>query len=566
MAVVGIDLGTTNSLVSVWQDGASRIIPNSLGELLTPSVVSVDDFGMVLVGRPAKDRLVSHPQQTASQFKRLMGSNEKVRLGNRTFSPEELSALVLRQLKADAESDLGEPVEEAIISVPAYFNNNQRTATLHAARLANLHVERLINEPTAASLAYGLQEKEQERNFIVVDLGGGTLDVSILEKFDDLLEVHATSGDSFLGGEDFTFAMVGAVCAKLALERQVLSREEQAHLYRLCDQAKKALAEEAVVEVVANVGGREHRVPFSRDDFSRCCGELLERIRAPLERSLKDSGMGREDFDDVILVGGASRMPLVRNFVGRLFGRIPSATIDPDLVVAMGAAVQAALKQRNQALRDTVLTDVCPFSLGIETAHRLEQGHKSGFFSVLIPRNTVIPASRVDRFFTIDDNQTDLRVAVYQGEQRLVKNNIHIGELTVRLPKAKAGEEAVDIRFTYDINGILEVQVDVVSTGARETLVIQNTTHNLDDDELARLLKNMASLKFHPREDSANLAVMNEAERMWAEALGEERDYIEQIIQYLDNALDSQDPQRAEEARDLVAKKLEELKARRGRW
>ena len=566
MAVVGIDLGTTNSLVSVWQNGTSRIIPNSLGELLTPSVVSVDDIGMVLVGRPAKDRLVSHPDQTASQFKRLMGSNEKVRLGNRTFSPEELSALVLRQLKADAESDLGEPVEEAIISVPAYFNNNQRTATLHAARLANLHVERLINEPTAAALAYGLQAKEEERNFIVVDLGGGTLDVSILEKFDDLLEVHATSGDSFLGGEDFTFAMVGAICSKLALDRQALSREEQAHLYRLCDQAKKALAEESVVEIVAKVGGREHRVPFSRDDFSRCCGELLERIRTPLERSVKDSGMGREDFDDVILVGGASRMPLVKNFVGRLFGRIPSATIDPDLVVAMGAAVQAALKQRNQALRDTVLTDVCPFSLGIETAHRMEQGHKSGFFSVLIPRNTIIPASRVDRFFTIDDNQTDLRVAVYQGEQRLVKNNIAIGELTVRLPKAKAGEEAVDIRFTYDINGILEVQVDVVSTGARETLVIQNATHNLDDEELARLLKNMEGLKFHPREDSANIAVMNEAERMWAEALGEERDYIEQIIQYLDNALDSQDPRRAEEARGVVASKLEELKARRGRW
>ncbi|MFL1407395.1 Hsp70 family protein [Marinobacter sp. M1N3S26] len=566
MAVVGIDLGTTNSLVSVWQDGESRIIPNSLGELLTPSVVSVDDRGMVLVGRAAKDRLVSHPEQTASQFKRLMGSNEKVTLGNRTFSPEELSALVLKQLKADAESDLGEPVEEAIISVPAYFNNNQRTATLHAAQLAGLNVERLINEPTAAALAYGVQEAEDERNFIVVDLGGGTLDVSILEKFDDLLEVHATSGDSFLGGEDFTFAMVGAVCGKLSMDRQALSREERAHLYRLCDQAKKALADEPVVEIAAKLGGGEHRVSFSREDFSHCCADLLERIRGPLERSVKDSGMGRGDFDDVILVGGASRMPLVKNFVGRLFGRIPSATIDPDLVVAMGAAVQAALKKRNQALRDTVLTDVCPFSLGIETAHKMEQGHRTGFFSVLIPRNTVIPASRVDRFFTIDDNQTDLRVVVYQGEQRLVKNNIRIGELSVKVPKARAGEESVDIRFTYDINGILEVQVDVVSTGVRETLVIQNTTNNLDDAELASLLKNMEKLKFHPREDSANIAVMNEAERMWSEALGEERDYIEQIIRYLEDALDSQDPQRAEEARGMVSDKLEELKARRGRW
>ena len=529
-------------------------------------MVSVDDRGMVLVGRAAKDRLVSHPEQTASQFKRLMGSNEKIALGQRTFSPEELSALVLKQLKADAESDLGEPVEEAIISVPAYFNNNQRTATLHAARLAGLNVERLINEPTAAALAYGVQEAEDERNFIVIDLGGGTLDVSILEKFDDLLEVHATSGDSFLGGEDFTFAMVGAVCAKLSMDHQALSREERAHLYRLCDQAKKALADETVVEIAAKLGGSEHRISFSREDFSQCCAELLERIRGPLERSVKDSGMDRADFDDVILVGGASRMPLVKNFVARLFGRIPSATIDPDLVVAMGAAVQAALKKRNQALRDTVLTDVCPFSLGIATARSMEQGHKSGFFSVLIPRNTVIPASRVDRFYTIDDNQTDLRVAVYQGEQRLVKNNIHIGELSVKMPRGEAGEEAVDIRFTYDINGILEVQVDVVSTGTRETLVIQNTTNNLDDGELAKLLKNMEKLKFHPREDSANIALMNEAERMWSEALGEERAYIEQIIGFFEEALDSQDPKRAEEAREVVSGKIDELKTRRGRW
>ncbi|TGN38847.1 molecular chaperone HscC [Marinobacter confluentis] len=566
MAVVGIDLGTTNSLVSVWQDGASRVIPNSLGELLTPSVVSVDDRDMVLVGRAAKDRLVSHPQLTASQFKRLMGTQEKVTLGRRTFSPEELSALVLKQLVADAENHLGETVDEAIISVPAYFNNNQRTATLHAAQLAGLHVERLINEPTAAALAYGIQEAEDERNFIVVDLGGGTLDVSILEKFDDLLEVHATSGDSFLGGEDFTFAMVGAVCEKLSMDMQALPPEERAHLYRLCDQAKKALGDQPAVEIAAKLGGAEHRVHFSREDFSQCSAELLERIRAPLERAVKDSGMNRSEFHDVILVGGASRMPLVKNFVVRLFGRIPSATIDPDLVVAMGAAVQAALKERNQALKDTVLTDVCPFSLGIETAQKSEQGHRGGFFAVLIPRNTVVPASRVDTFCTTGDYQTSLKIMVYQGEHRLVKNNVHIGELSVRVPRAPAGKEAADVRFTYNINGLLEVQVDVVSTGVRETLVIQNTSNNLGDAELTQLLENMQALKFHPREDSANIAVMNEAERMWSEALGDERDYIEQIVRYLENALDSQDPQRAAEARSLVAEKLNELKAQKGRW
>lgn len=566
MAVVGIDLGTTNSLVSVWQDDRSIIIPNALGELLTPSVVSVDKRGMVLVGRAAKDRLVTHPELTASQFKRLMGSAEVLTLGKHRYSAEELSALVLKQLKADAENYLGEPVSEAIISVPAYFNNNQRKATLNAAKLANLKVERLINEPTAAALAYGIQESAEERRFIIIDLGGGTLDVSILEKFEDLLEVHATSGDSFLGGEDFTYAMVGSVCEKLGRERQSLSREERAHLYRLCDEAKKALAEQHEVQISASIDGNASTIIFSRDEFSRCCAGLLERVRDPIERAIRDSGMTRDDFDDVILVGGGSRMPIVRNFIGRLFGRIPSATIDPDLVVAMGAAIQAALKQRNQTMRDTVLTDVCPFSLGIESSQELEQGLKSGFFSVLIPRNTVIPASRADRFYTVHDNQDEMRLAVYQGEQRLVKNNIKIGEFSVPVPRKKAGEEAVDVRFTYDINGVLEVQADVVGSGCRKTLVIQNTTTELNDDELQRLLKRMEKLKFHPREDSANIALMGEAERMWAESLGEERDYIEKLIRHFESAMDSQDPQRSSEARAEVEKRLNDLKAQRGRW
>ena len=566
MAVVGIDLGTTNSLVSVWQDGNSVIIPNALGDRLTPSVVSVDEQGMVLVGKAAKDRLVTHPELTASQFKRLMGSAEKLNLGKRSYSAEELSALVLKQLKADAESYLGEPVDEAIISVPAYFNNNQRTATLNAARLADLKVERLINEPTAASLAYGIQETEEERRFIVVDLGGGTLDVSILEKFEDLLEVHATSGDSFLGGEDFTFAMVGAVCEKLGRERQSLTREERAHLYRLCDEAKKALAEQHEVQLSASIGGAVQEICFTRDDFGNCCDALLQRIRDPIERAVRDSGMGRDDFDEVILVGGASRMPLVRNFVGRLFGCIPSTTIDPDLVVAMGAAIQAALKQRNQSLRDTVLTDVCPFSLGIETARDLNKGHQAGFYHVIIPRNTVVPVSRVDRFYTVSDNQDMVKLMVYQGEQRLVRHNIEIGELQVSVPRNKASAEAVDVRFTYDINGVLEVQAEVASNGARSHLVIQNTTTELDEAELALLLKEMEKLKFHPREHSANIALLGEAERMWAEALGEERDYIEELIQLFEAAMDSQDVQRCDAVRDELEVRLGEIKDQRGHW
>ena len=566
MAVVGIDLGTTNSLVSVWRDDKSIIIPNALGELLTPSVVSVDDNGMVMVGRAAKDRLVTHPEQTAAQFKRLMGTSEKATLGKRQFSAEELSALVLKQLKADAEVYLGESVDEAIISVPAYFNNHQRTATLNAARLAGLKVERLINEPTAAALAYGIQENEEECRFIVIDLGGGTLDVSILEKFEDLLEVHATSGDSFLGGEDFTAAMLGAVCEQIGYERQALSREERAHLYRVCDEAKKALADQQEVPLVVSLGGKEHRLVFTREAFVQACSVLLDRIRGPVERAVLDAGMNREDFDEVILVGGATRMPVVRSHVGRLFGRIPATTIDPDLVVAMGAAVQAALKERNASLRDTVLTDVCPFSLGIEVSKEVGDQRSSGFFSVIIPRNTVIPTSRMDRFYTVADNQRVVNLSVYQGEQRMVRNNVKIGELIVQVPGARAGEEAVDVRFTYDINGVLEVQAGVVSTGMRSSLVIQNTTSEIDEQTLAKLLKDMEKLKFHPREDSANITLMGEAERMWAEALGDERNYLEELIQYFEAAMDSQDLQRCADARGLVEERLAELRASRGRW
>lgn len=566
MAVIGIDLGTTNSLASIWRDDGPVIIPNALGELLTPSVVSVDQSGNVLLGRPAKDRLVTHPQSTASQFKRLMGTSERLALNGASYSAEELSALVLKQLKADAEAYLGEPVDEAIISVPAYFNNNQRKATLTAAHLAGLNVERLINEPTAAALAYGLREEKDESTFIVVDLGGGTLDVSILEKFDDLLEVHATSGDSFLGGEDFTRALVAGVLAKWQLGTQKLSREERAHVYRVCDQAKQALCEDTQVDVSASIGGKVLETTVTRDDFLGYCAGLLDRLRAPLERAVRDSGLSRDGFDDVIIVGGASRMPMVKNVIGRMFGRIPSANLDPDLVVAMGAGIQAALKQRNQALRDTVLTDVCPFSLGVESAQTLEQGTRSGFFSVLIPRNTVIPASRVDRFYTVTDNQRRVELNIYQGEQRLVKNNIKIGEMTIPVPPKPASEEAVDVRFTYDINGILEVQASVPSTGVKDRLIIQNTATELSDSEIASALARLDALKFHPREDSANIAVMMEAERMFSEALGEQRQFIGDLIVQLENAMDSQDTQRVEVARTEVEQQLDAIRRHWGMW
>ncbi|MEP1582083.1 MAG: Hsp70 family protein, partial [Marinobacter sp.] len=345
-----------------------------------------------------------------------------------------------------------------------------------------------------------------------------------------------------------------------------LSREERAHVYRVCDQAKAALCEDVQVDVKASIGGQSLATTVTRDDFLGYSAGLLDRLRAPLERAVRDSGLGREGFDEVIIVGGASRMPMIKNAVGRMFGRIPSANLDPDLVVAMGAGIQAALKQRNQALRDTVLTDVCPFSLGIESAQTLEQGTRTGFFSVLIPRNTVIPASRVDRFYTVSVHQKQVQLHVYQGEQRLVKNNIKIGEMTVPVPPKPASEEAVDVRFTYDINGILEVQAEVLSTGVKDRLIIRNTATELSDVDIERALKRLDSLKFHPREDSANIAVMMEAERMFSEALGEQRQLISDLIMELENAMDSQDSQRVDTIRTAVEQRLDAIRKQWGMW
>jgi molecular chaperone HscC len=566
MATIGIDLGTTNSLVSLYKDGNSIVIPNALGNSLTPSVVSVDEQGMVLVGQAAKERLVTHPQQTAAQFKRLMGTRESVALAGKYYSAEELSSLVLKQLKADAEDYLKEDVDEAIISVPAYFNNHQRTATLNAARLAGLKVERLINEPTAAALAYGIKEENDECNFIIIDLGGGTLDVSILEKFEDILEVHATAGDSFLGGEDFTKAMQAAVCKKLELKEEELSPEEEAHLYRVCDQAKKGLAEKHEVMLNINLQRKTRRIPFNRDDLDQCCKNLLERIREPIERAILDAQLTAADFDQIILVGGATRMPSVRNMIGRMFGRIPATTIDPDQVVAMGAAIQAALKQRNEHLNDTVLTDVCPFSLGIATSKDIGGVRRDGFFSVLIPRNTVVPVSRVERYNTVHDNQRVLEIEVYQGEQRMVKNNVLIGQLDVDVPANSAGAECVDIRFTYDINGVLEVDAQVISTGSHFHLVINNSAEDLSEESLQERSQELAKLKFHPREQSENIALMNEAERMWSEAMGEERNYLEQVIEFFEKAMDTQDPRVCARARVKVQEHLQKLRTARKLW
>ncbi len=461
--IVGIDLGTTNSAVGVWRDGAPVLIPNSLGDVLTPSAVGLSEAGELLVGMAARERQSTHPELTATTFKRLMGTQQRIRLGRTEYSAEDLSALVLRSLKADAEAWLGEPVSRAVITVPAYFNDKQRKATRRAGELAGFTVERLVNEPTAAALAYGIHTLEEEEPFLVFDLGGGTFDVSIVEITDGIIEVRASAGDNRLGGEDFNDVLAALARehfnpgAQLVEGRGSLLSQT---LRAAAERARRTLSERDTATIDFVWDGEAHSIAGSAAAFEERAEPLLARMREPVLRSLRDSNIRADSLKEVLLVGGATRMPIVRRAVTRMFGRFPSTRLDPDQAVALGAAVQAGLKARDAALDEVRLTDVCPFTLGIATSERLPGGGiRDDVFAPIIERNTVVPASRVQSFSTVHNGQRAVNVAVYQGESRSVSANVRLGEISIPVPPAPAGHVAVDCRFSYDASSLLEGRV-----------------------------------------------------------------------------------------------------------
>ncbi len=562
--IVGIDLGTTNSLVAVWQDGAARVLPNALGHVLTPSVVGMNDDGEVVVGLAARERLVTHPDRTAAAFKRYMGTDREIRLGKKKFRAEELSAMVLRSLKADAETALGEAVTEAVISVPAYFNDTQRKATKVAGELAGLKVQRLINEPTAAALAYGLEKRDTECKFLVFDLGGGTFDVSVLEFFEGIAEVRASAGDNFLGGEDFVGLLVDAFLKQAGPAAGLAEDdvpEALANIIRSqAEGLKRGLSGKDSGEMRVVWEGREIVCGFDRQEFESLSQPLLDRLRAPLERALRDARIRPADLDEVIMVGGATRMPMIRQLVARMFERLPAGHIDPDEVVAMGAAVQAGLKARDEALDEVVLTDVCPYSLGIEVVESFGRRKDwDGYFLPVIERNTTIPASRMERVCTVQNYQTDLRVQVYQGENRRVDDNVFLGTVAVEMPVGPAGSETVDVRFTYDINGLLEVQTTVNSTGETKRVVIEQNAGVLSRKEIEKRLRLLDKLKIHPRDKSENHAILARAERLYEERLGDVRAVIGEQIGLFEAVLDGQRPDDIEAVRARLKELLDKI-------
>ena len=550
--IVGIDLGTTNSLVAYFTDDGPKIIPNRLGKNLTPSIVSIDENEEVYVGETARERMLLYPDSAASVFKRDMGSDRKFQLLHKQFRAEELSALVLKALKGDAEAYLGEPVTEAVISVPAYFNDDRRKATKRAGELAGLKVERIISEPTAAAIAYGLYQSHENAKFLVFDLGGGTFDVSILELYDSIIEVRAVAGDNFLGGEDFTRVLEDLFFDKhKEIDKEKLSFQTLRHISKQAEICKRGFTDSNVSKMVCNIDGETVEMGITLEVYEAACEELLEKIKQPIKRSLADAHIKVKDIDKVVLVGGATKLSFVRKFVGRIFRTIPDTNINPDEAVALGAAVQAAMKERNAMIKEVILTDVCPFTLGTEVVMEREDNiFEGGHFCPIIERNTTIPASRTERLYTVRDNQTKLRVKILQGESRFAANNLLLGEITIKVPAAKAGEEPVDVTYTYDINSILEVEIKVVSTGEKVKQIIKGGHTDMSDEEIEERMKEIAYLKIHPREKEENKLLLLRGERLYEESLGNDRRIVERALQKFDDALNTRDNAKIEEARE----------------
>ncbi|TDF81116.1 molecular chaperone HscC [Pseudomonas sp. H9] len=551
--LLGIDLGTTNSLVAVWRDGQAQLIPNALGDVLTPSVVSLDDDGSILVGAAARARLTTHPDRTVAAFKRFMGSDKKLELGEQSFSPEELSALVLGALKADAEAFLGGAVHEAVISVPAYFSDEQRKRTSFAAELAGLSVQRLINEPTAAAMAYGLHEKKFERT-LIFDLGGGTFDVTVLEYALPLIEVHASTGDNFLGGEDFTAALLQACLKDWRLKPSSLSPQALASLVDAIEQIKRKLGEGE--QHLSWDGAGENR-QWSLDEAraQKIWAPLLARIRAPIEQAMRDARVSPRDLDSLVLVGGATRMPAVQQMVATLFGRLPYRHLDPDTIVALGAATQAACKARDEAIEELILTDVCPYTLGISA---MRGDETVGVFAPIIERNTVIPTSRVKRFYSTHPNQEQIRIEVYQGERPWVRDNIFVDAFDITLVPNGA-IQSLDVRFSYDINGLLEVDVTLLATGKKHSHSIDRSPTGLDQKARKASHARLAELKIHPRDALPNRTLLARLERAWMQSLGEDREQIGAWLDDFSTALASQQPEQIKRQRQHLTEALEQL-------
>ena len=522
MAVIGIDLGTTNSLASVWKEGSPVIIRNSLGTTLTPSVVGVDEDNNVVVGEVAKERLISHPEKTASEFKRSMGTKTAFSLGENSFTPEQLSSLVLNKIKEDAEAFLGEEITEAVISVPAYFDDCRRNATKQAAEMSGLKVERLINEPSAAALAYMQKHGFEDGTYMVIDFGGGTLDVSMIDSFDSVMEILAVAGNNQLGGKDFNTAIYKHFLKENGLTEDSLTAEQKASIYKSAEVCKIALSDIPMSIMSVNIADKSYTLSLDNNSLIKIAHEVFEKIGEPVKRVLRDSHMNIYEVKDIILVGGSCKMPTVAAYIEKLTGRKPCTDINPDTAIAVGAGIFAGMKDRNKDFKDVILTDICPFSLGtaVQDSRTMET-----IMDFIIQRNSMLPTSKMHDYYAASDNQTKIRVTVYQGESIIPANNIKLGELLIECPPTPLHEYIASLRLTYDINGILVVDV-TANDKKTYSKVILSESNTMSEEELAKCKEQLNKLRLAPPDDERYQLLIARAERIIEETLSFERKII----------------------------------------
>ena len=542
MAILGIDLGTTNSLGAVYRNNQVELIPNRFGSFLTPSAVSIDD-GKILVGQIAKERLVSHPELSAASFKKDMGTKQKYKLGDKEFSPEELSSFVVHSIVSDAENYLGESIDEIVISVPAYFNDKQRVATKRAGALANVKADRIINEPSAAAMA-SYFETGKEQLFLVFDFGGGTLDVSIVECFDTMVEIISVAGDNRLGGDNFHEIMSTNFIKEHGLDEKKVTDKEHAILLRKAEECKRALTTEESANMTAIVGGQSYTSVYTNQRLLDESGLLLAKIKDVLAHALRDGGVSVSEIDAVVMVGGSSKMPLIQSYLQHLMKTTPFVTENCDEMIVRGLGLVCAVKARNEEVKDYVLTDICPFTLGTGTYNETSPEHS--YMCAIIPRNTVLPCSIVKRLYTVRDNQTHVGIDIAQGEHAYVKENIILDEIKVTVPRNKKGEEAIDVRYTYDINGILVVDVTVVSTGKTHTKVV---SEEMSEKEIERKMKELEALKVHPKDVDENRLIVERLHAAYESASLDMKDYVLNYIRQFEAILETQNSRRIKKAR-----------------
>lgn len=548
MAIIGIDLGTTNSLVSVYKDNESILIPNAFGEYITPSVVSVDENENIIVGKLAKERLITHPNESIANFKRFMGTDTELKLGKKSYNAEELSSFVLRKLVDDAREYLQEEIEEIVVSVPAYFNDDQRWATKTAGKLAGIYIERIINEPSAAALTLH-QSHRDDCLYMVIDFGGGTLDISIVDAFDNIIEIVAVSGDNKLGGEDFNQEIAKYFLAKNNMSSKDLTSSELELLYKEIEKAKRILNEKEQVTIEVNINNLKKTCLLTYRGMFSICKSLLARMDGPIQKVLKDAVTKVDVINDVILVGGSCKMRMVQEYIEYLLRREVKVGVSPDSAIALGCGIVAGIKERNESIKDVLLTDICPFTLGISIF--------DGSFSPIIERNSILPCSKVQIYQTVQLGQKEITGKIYQGENRIAEKNIEVASFSIEVPVNMEDYEKISVRFTYDINGILEVDVLSLTTGKKEKLVVVSKSSHMDENQIQKRLKELQSLKMHPREEEKNKYLLEKADILFMDLTGEERKEISLWASEFQKSLDSQDDRIIKKAFQIFEKQLD---------